>query len=254
MTASGAGAGHGVEAVRVSVDGPVATLTIDNPGKRNAMTAAMWRAVPVLLKDLEADPAVKVLVVEGAGGTFCAGADIDDAAAIAADGEDSVAVQAELALAAFPKPTIARIDGFCVGGGCQLAVACDLRFAATDSRFGITPAKLGIVYPRSTTRRLADLVGPSRAKLLLFTADLIDAPAALAIGLVDTVVAPDALAASVRDTAATITTRSQLSVRAAKAFIDGREGPTRQDPAEVAEGLAAFRDRRPPTWPSDYPT
>lgn len=237
--------------MRVAVDGAVATMVIDNPGKRNAMTAAMWRAVPALLEGLAADPAVKVVVVEGAGGTFCAGADIGDAAAIAADGEDSVAVRAELALAAFPKPTIARIDGFCVGGGCQLAVACDLRFAADDSRFGITPAKLGIVYPASTTRRLVALVGPARAKLLLFTAELIDAGAAERIGLVDAVVAPGLLAALVRDTAATIAARSQRSVRAAKSIIDGHDLLPRQDPAEIAEGIAAFRERRSPAWPAE---
>jgi enoyl-CoA hydratase/carnithine racemase len=236
--------------IRVAVDGAVATLTIDNPAKRNAMTADMWRAVPALLADLEADRQVKVVVVEGAGGTFCAGADIGDAAAIAAGGEDSVAVRAEQALAAFPKPTIARIDGFCVGGGCQLAVACDLRFAAADSRFGITPAKLGIVYPATTTRRLTALIGPARAKLLLFTGELIDAATAERIGLVDAVLPAAALAAGVRDTAATISARSQLSVRAAKSIIDGRPGPTPQDPAEVAEGVAAFLERRPPVWPA----
>ncbi|MFC4996868.1 enoyl-CoA hydratase-related protein [Dactylosporangium cerinum] len=244
----GPGASGG--AVRADVDGPVATLLIDNPGKRNALTAAMWRAIPHLLADLAADPVVKVVVVAGAGGTFCAGADLDDAAAIAADGEDGVAVHAERALAAFPKPTIARIDGFCVGGGCQLAVACDLRFAGDDSRFGITPAKLGIVYPRSTTRRLVALVGPSRAKLLLFTGELLDARTAERIGLVDTVVATDSLAATVRDTAAVIAGRSQLSVRAAKAIIDGWDGLVQQDPTEMAEGIAAFRQRRAPRWPS----
>ncbi len=236
--------------VRVAVDGAVATLLIDNPGKRNAMTAAMWTAVPKLLEGLAADPAVKVVIVAGAGGTFCAGADIGDAAALAADGEDSVAVHAERALAAFPKPTIAQIDGFCVGGGCQLAVACDLRFAAEDSRFGITPAKLGIVYPASTTRRLVGLVGPARAKLLLFTGELLDARAAERIGLVDALVAPATLAAAVRDTAATIAGRSQRSVRAAKAIIDGWDGQVRQDLAEVAEGIAAFRERRSPVWPA----
>ena len=236
--------------VRVDIDDAVATLLIDNPGKRNALTAAMWLAVPRLLSQLAADPAVKVLVVAGAGGTFCAGADLGDAAAIAAEGEDSVAVRAEQALAVFPKPSIARVDGFCVGGGCQLAVACDLRFAATDSRFGITPAKLGIVYPRSTTRRLVALVGPARAKLLLFTGELIDARSAEQFGLVDAVVDPDTLAATVRATAATIAGRSQHSVRSAKAIIDGWDGTVRQDLAEVAEGIAAFRTRRAPVWPA----
>src|SRR6185369_2798694 len=152
---------------------------------RNAMTVAMWSALPGILDGLAADPAVKVVVLAGAGGTFCAGADINDAAAIGREGQGSVAVLAEEALAAFPKPTIARISGYCVGGGCQLAVACDLRFAAAGARIGVPPAKLGIVYPAATTRRLVELIGPSAAKFLLCSADPVDAVRAAAMGLVD---------------------------------------------------------------------
>ncbi|MET7395240.1 enoyl-CoA hydratase-related protein [Dactylosporangium sp. NPDC005572] len=221
-------------------DGPVATIVITNPAKRNAMTADMWRALPPLLDGLRDDPAVKVVVLTGAGGTFCAGADITEAAPLARDGDDSLAVRAERALADFPKPTIARIEGFCVGGGCQLAVACDLRFATEDSRFGVTPAKLGIVYPPSTTRRLAALVGPARAKLLLYTAELIDAPTALAFGLIDGIGNADRVAA-------TIAQRSQLTVHAAKAVLAGRDAPE-QDEKELAEGIAAFGERRAPDF------
>jgi enoyl-CoA hydratase/carnithine racemase len=230
-------------------DGPIATLVITNPAKRNAMTAAMWRALPSLLDAPAKDPSVRVLILAGAEGTFCAGADITEAAAIARAGDASLAVEAERALAAFPKPTIAQIDGFCVGGGCQLAVACDLRFAAHDSRFGVTPAKLGIVYPPSTTRRLASLVGPSRAKLLLYTADLIDAEAAERMGLVDAVFPAADLPASVRQAASTIASRSQLTLRATKAVLSG-DAPPPQDEAELTEGIAAFTARRPPvfTW------
>jgi len=228
-------------------DGPLATLMITNPAKRNAMTAAMWAALPGVLDTLAADPAVRVLVLAGAGGTFCAGADIAEAAAIARHGDDSLAVAAERALAAFPKPVVARIDGFCVGGGCQLAVACDLRVAAASARFGVTPAKLGIVYPPATTRRLAALVGPARAKLLLYTAELFDAAAAERWGLADLVVPDDALAATVGELAATIAARSQLTLRAAKAVLGGAPVPE-QDEAELAEGVAAFAARRPPKF------
>jgi enoyl-CoA hydratase/carnithine racemase len=229
-------------------DGPIATLVISNPPKRNAMTLAMWRALPALLAAPAKDPSVRVLIVAGAAGTFCAGADITEAAGLARDGDTSLAVEAERALAAFPKPTIARIDGFCVGGGCQLAVACDLRFAAHDSRFGVTPAKLGIVYPPSTTRRLAALIGPSRAKLLLYTADLIDAEAAERLGLVDAVFPAADLASAVHQAASTIASRSQLTQRAAKTVLSGGSPPP-QDEAELTEGLAAFAARRAPVFP-----
>lgn len=238
--------------VEVEVAGPVATILINNPARRNAMTVAMWSALPGILDGLAADPAVKVVVLAGAGGTFCAGADINDAAAIGREGEGSVAVLAEEALAAFPKPTIARIEGFCVGGGCQLAVACDLRFAAAGSRFGITPAKLGIVYPAVTTRRLVELVGPAAAKHLLFTGDLIGVERALRIGLVDEELAADGVLA----VAHTIASRSQLSVVAAKDIIrtPARGEYWRRRAAEATdldEGIAAFRERREPrfTWP-----
>ncbi|MFG2038082.1 enoyl-CoA hydratase/isomerase family protein [Dactylosporangium sp. NPDC048998] len=226
-------------------DGPIATIVITNPAKRNAMTAAMWRALPGLLDGPAKDPSVRVLILAGAGGTFCAGADITEAAAVARAGDASFAVAAERALAGFPKPTIARIDGFCVGGGCQLAVACDLRFAADDSRFGVTPAKLGIVYPPSTTRRLATLIGPARAKLLLYTADLIDAAAAERMGLVDAVVPAADLADSVLRVATTIAARSGLTQFAAKRVLADGDPPD-QDEAELAEGLTAFTERRPP--------
>lgn len=229
-------------------DDAIATIVITNPAKRNAMTADMWRALPGLLDGLADDPAVKVVVLAGAGGTFCAGADITEAAALAREGDDSIAVRAERALADFPKPTIARIDGFCVGGGCQLAVACDLRFAAADSRFGITPAKLGIVYPPSTTRRLAALIGPARAKLLLFSAELIDARTAAGIGLVEKVVATADLYGAVSTLANVLVQRSQLTIHAAKAIIDGRADTFAQDEKELAEGIAAFTARRAPDF------
>ncbi|WP_433080956.1 enoyl-CoA hydratase/isomerase family protein [Dactylosporangium sp. CA-052675] len=228
-------------------DGPLATLVITNPAKRNAMSAGMWAALPEILGRLAKDDSVRVLVVAGAGGTFCAGADLTEAAAIARAGDDSVAVAAERALADFPRPTIARIDGFCVGGGCQLAVACDLRVAGESARFGVTPAKLGIVYPPVPTRRLAALVGPARAKLLLYTADLFDARSAERWGLADLVVPDDALAATVDDLAATIASRSRLTLRAAKAVLGGLAVPE-QDEAEMAEGIGAFRERRAPNW------
>lgn len=148
----------------VEVTGPVATVVIRNPARRNAMTAAMWRRLPALLDGLEADPAVRALVLTGAGDTFCAGADLGDLDELLDAGDASIAVAAEERLAAFAKPTVAAVRGACVGGGCQLAVACDLRVATADARFGVPPARLGLVYPAPTTRRLARLVGPGRGQ------------------------------------------------------------------------------------------
>ncbi|MFE3861530.1 enoyl-CoA hydratase/isomerase family protein, partial [Streptomyces goshikiensis] len=198
----------------------VATVVISHPAKRNAMTAAMWRALPELLPGLAADPAVRVLVLTGAGPTFCAGADISS---LAGDEDpQALAVAAEEALAAFPKPTIAAIRGFCVGGGSQLAAACDLRFAEEGASFGVTPARLGIVYPASSTRRLAGLVGPAMAKYLLFSAELIDAEHALRAGFLNELLPAGQLVKRVADFSRVLAGRSRLTQAAAKEFADGR--------------------------------
>lgn len=237
-------------------NGPVATVTISNPAKRNAMTSAMWRELPPLLDGLAADASVRVLVLTGADGTFCAGADIGGLRDAPQAG--GTAVAAEEALAAFPRPTLAVVRGACVGGGCQLAVACDLRFAAHGSRFGVTPARLGIVYPATSTRRLAALVGPSATKHLLYSAELVDAERALRTGLVDELLPDAALDERVAVFTAGLADRSGLTQAAAKEFVAGA-GPDRvayyarqaRESGEAAEGVAAFLERRPPrfTWP-----
>ncbi|MFE9654145.1 enoyl-CoA hydratase/isomerase family protein [Micromonospora sp. NPDC006431] len=240
----------------VTVTGPVATVVIRNPTRRNAMTPGMWRQLPVLLDGLEADPALRALVLTGADGTFCAGADLGDLDELLEAGDGSIAVAAEERLAAFGKPTVAAVEGACVGGGCQLAVACDLRLAAADARFGVPPARLGLVYPAPTTRRLARLVGPSAAKHLLFTSELVDAERALRIGLVDEVLPAGALAARVAAVTGAIAERSQLTVAAAKEIIDGRADDARitwwhgqvRASGEAREGVAAVNERRPPRF------
>lgn len=254
-------------ALHLDVDGTTATIRITNPAKRNAMTPGMWRSLPALLDRCAADPAVRVVVLTGAGDTFCAGADISSltgasltgASPAGADGDDprDLAVVAEEALAAFPKPTLAAVRGHCVGGGCQLATACDLRFAADGAVFGVTPARLGIVYAASSTRRLTELVGPATAKYLLFSAELIGTERALRTGLVDEVWAPDALDGRVAEFAAALASRSLLTQVAAKEFAGGAAVPREraahwagQGDAELAEGRAAFLERREPrfTW------
>ncbi|WUH99151.1 enoyl-CoA hydratase/isomerase family protein [Spirillospora sp. NBC_00431] len=248
--------------LRAEVAGRVGTIVIDRPAKRNAMSAAMWRALPGVLDGLAADPGVRVVVLTGAGGNFCAGADIAELGDIHRDDDSHLATIAERALAAFPKPVLAAIEGYCVGGGCQLAAACDLRFATDGARFGITPAKLGIVYPAAATARLVGLVGPSAAKYLLYSADLIGAEHALRIGLLDEVVPADGLHERVAEFAATLASRSLLTQRATKDIVDAivASGPVGEKAkswldemaasGEVEEGVAAFLERRPPafTW------
>ncbi|WP_406504581.1 enoyl-CoA hydratase/isomerase family protein [Streptomyces sp. NBC_00212] len=233
----------------------VATVVISNPAKRNAMTSAMWRALPPLLAALAADPEVRALVLTGAGDTFCAGADISTLRE-PGDGPKMLAVRAEEALAAFPKPTLAAVRGHCVGGGSQLAAACDLRFAEEGALFGVTPAKLGIVYPASSTRRLAALVGPSTAKYLLFSGELIDSERALRTGLVDEVLPAGGLGKRVAEFTRVLVSRSQLTQAAAKEFADGRIdrdahwAEQERGSGDTAEGVAAFLERRAPrfTW------
>ncbi|MFM9701982.1 MULTISPECIES: enoyl-CoA hydratase/isomerase family protein [Streptomyces] len=233
----------------------VATVVLHHPAKRNAMTAAMWRALPPLLEKLAADPGVRALVLTGAGGTFCAGADISTLQG-SPDEAQSLAVRAEEALAAFPGPTLAAVKGHCVGGGAQLAAACDLRFAEEGALFGVTPANLGIVYPSSATRRLVALVGPAAAKYLLFSGELIDTERALRTGLVDEVLPVGELDARVEEFTRVLVSRSGLTQAAAKEFANGRTdrdahwSAQARGSGDTAEGVAAFLERREPrfTW------
>lgn len=251
--------------LRIDVEGPVATLTVDRPAKRNAMTRAMWAAVPGLLAQVVDD--VRVLLVTGAGPSFCAGADIgellggdDPADPMAGLRADNLAAQA--ALRAFPHPTLAVVRGHCIGGGVELAASCDLRFADETAVFGVTPARIGVVYPPAPTRALVDLVGPATTKWLLFSGELLDAAAALRVGLVDEVHPADRLAARAHEFAAVLAGRSALTQRATKevvtALTEGRDAEPvaarrfRETIAsgELAEGVAAFAERRPPQFPS----
>lgn len=231
----------------------VATVTIARPAKHNALTPDMWRALPDVLDRLATDPAVRALVLTGAGDSFSAGADIG-ALREPGDAIQDLSVRAEEALAAFPKPTLAAVRGYCVGGGAQLAVACDLRFAEEGARFGITPAKLGVVYRSSSTRRLVSLVGPSTAKYLLFSGELIDTGRALRTGLVDEVAAPGQLGRRVAEFTRVLAARSQLTQAAAKEYATGREDrdafwdEQARGSGDRAEGVAAFLERRAPRF------
>lgn len=177
--------------LRLEIEGPVARLLIDRTDKRNAFDQAMWEALPGLLAQADGAPEVRAIVVKSATpGIFCAGADIGELLANKDDGGWRAANQAAINRAQYDlvratKPVIAFVDGDCVGGGCGLALACDIRVATPRARFGITPAKLGLVYPLHDTKLLVDLIGPGQAKRMLFTGALFDAGEALRIGLID---------------------------------------------------------------------
>ncbi len=249
--------------IQLLVEGAVARLVLARPEKRNALDQAMWEAIPALLAAATADPAVRVMMLQSSTpGIFCAGADIGEFAAASGSAEWRKANQAairntQVALARCAKPTIAAIDGDCVGGGCGLALACDMRIASPRSRLGITPAKLGLVYSLHDTKLLVDLVGPSQAKRMLFTGQLLDADEALRIGLIGEVAA-DPLAAA-HTLANAIVAAAPSSQQATKAIIqqilDGAADDTSEsarifDAAftgpDFAEGVSAFLAKRRP--------
>jgi enoyl-CoA hydratase/carnithine racemase len=253
--------GRKILTLTLTTTGPVAHLYIDRPEKRNAFNQAMWDALPELLAQAMADPSVRVLVLASAAdGIFCAGADIGELLANKDDGDWRAANQAAInraqhELARAPKPTIAFVDGDCVGGGCGLALACDIRIATPRARLGITPAKLGLVYPLHDTKLLVDLVGPGQAKRMLFTGALLDAEEALRIGLVDMV------ADSAEDLAATIAAASPHSCAEIKGFVRRiLDGQADDDAATLAvfaeaftgadflEGTTAFVEKRQPEF------
>jgi enoyl-CoA hydratase/carnithine racemase len=252
--------------LRLLRDGPVATLLLDRADRRNAMDRAMWAALPGLLARAAADEEVALLVLAGAGGHFCAGADIAefedsyrDAAAVAAT--NATIRDAVEALAAFPKPAVAAIRGACVGGGVALALACDIRIAAEDARFAVTPARLGLIYSHGDTLRLVRAVGAAAAKDLLLSARSVAAGEAARIGLVQRVVAPGALDAAVAEYARGLAALSRPALRDIKRMVDSiAAGAWQETPGLAAlfaqgfagedfrEGYAAFLAKRPPRF------
>ena len=243
----------------------VAAITFNRPEKHNAINLAMWEEFGRLMPELAADDAVDAILFRGqAGGPFSAGADISEFQTLrrtpdlAARYNEAV-TGGERAILECPKPTVAMVEGFAIGGGSQVALACDLRLCSPESRFGITPAKLGIVYALPSTARLVDVVGPAWASWILMTGDLVDAQTALRIGLVHEV--SDDLANRTTELLHTLTSRARVSQLGAKALIGRVSSGRREDDAEVrahydaslhgpeyAEGVAAFLEKRPPDF------
>lgn len=174
--------------VDFDVSGGVAVLSLRRPEKRNAVSREMWEAIERHLRLAADRDDVRVLVIQGSGGSFSAGADLSGIKSTqpgAAKALTEAAARAISAVASFPVPSLARIEGACIGGGCSLALACDLRFATPGSIFGIPAVRHGLVYDEGSLARLAELIGPSRAARMLYTAERYDGRQAAQLGLVD---------------------------------------------------------------------
>jgi enoyl-CoA hydratase len=251
-----------------SITEGVGVVTFNNPDKRNAMSIEMWEGLGAALSELRDDESVRVVVLTGAGDkAFMSGADISqfeknrsDAQANEAYNRKSEAQRA--LLASYPKPTIACIRGFCLGGGMQMAMSADIRFAANNSQFGIPAAKLGIAYGYDGLKNLVSLVGPSWARLILYTGMRIDSAEALRIGLVDRVMADDQLWSETLEVARTISVNAPLAIKAAKITIaqvlkDTHDrdmaaikaiGTACMDSEDFREGRQAFMEKRKPDF------
>ncbi len=251
-----------------SITEGVGVVTFNNPGKRNAMSLEMWEGLGQALTELRDDPEVRVVVLVGAGDkAFVSGADISQFEKTrhnaAASEEYSRRSEAQRALlATYPKPTIACIRGFCLGGGMQVAMLADIRFAAEDSQFGIPAAKLGIAYGYDGLRNLVSLVGPSWARLIMYTGMRIPSAEALRIGLVDRVLPNGELWDATMEIARTISGNAPLAIKAAKITIaqvlkdpDKRDmaaikqvGMECMDSEDFREGRRAFMEKRKPQF------
>jgi len=246
----------------------VGVITFNSPEKRNAMSLEMWEGLGKALAELHDDPGVRVVILTGAGGkAFVSGADISqfekERHNAQASEEYSRRSAAQRALLAdYPKPTIACISGFCLGGGMLVAMLCDIRIAANHSQFGIPAAKLGIAYGYDGLRHLVSLVGPSWARLIMYTGMRIDAAEAVRIGLVDRILPDDELWGATMDIARTIASNAPLSIQASKLTItqilkdpDKRDmkaidaiGHACMDSEDFREGRRAFMEKRKPKF------
>ena len=250
------------------VDDGVGLITFNQPEKRNAMSVQMWEGLGEILDAFAADAGVRVVVLTGAGAkAFVSGADIsqfekDRADANAQVEYDKLTSAGRDKLAGFPKPVIARIRGYCLGGGLGIAMQADIRIAAVDSEFGIPAARLGIAYGYDMVRKLVSLVGPAHARTLLYTGSRIDAAEAARIGLVNRVVPDEDLSDVVIDIARTVADNAPLSVRAAKIAVNEAVKMDRErdveavkaaiaacfDSADYREGRTAFMEKRSPKF------
>ena len=229
-----------MDEIKLAHEGQVAIVTIDRPEKKNCCTKAMWAEIGRIFAELERDDGTRAAIITGAGGNFSTGADISEFGEVRASAEQAseysrAVLSAEHGIAKLSKPTIAAIEGYAVGGGCGLIVCTDFRISGATGLFGIPAARLSIVYGMDGLQKLANIVGLTNAKRIMFTAGRFDAREAEAMGLVDQVVETDALGAAL-DFAGSMAGNAPLSIRGAKmglnAVAEGR----------MAEVEAAYRD------------
>ena len=249
-------------------DGAIGWMIFDHPERRNAVTQGMWLQIGEILEDFGKDESIRVVVLKGAGDkAFVSGADISqfgqqrrNAAEVAASNRLTDA--AREALATFPKPTIAMIQGYCLGGGLAIALMCDLRFAAEGSTFGIPAARLGVGYAAQSVGMLQALVGPAYTREILFTGRRFNEDEALRMGLINRLLPSTELVSYVQDYAAMIGANAPLTIRAAKlASTELLKTEAERDLAVVQravevcfnsadyhEGRTAFMEKRPPIF------
>jgi enoyl-CoA hydratase len=256
------------ERVQSWLDGTTLHIRFNNPARHNALSVDMWETVPPLLALAEADERVRLVVFSGAGDkAFVSGADISQfedmrAAREAVTRYEQLAEDALTGIARFSKPTLACIRGWCIGGGVNVAIACDLRIAATDAVFSIPAARLGLGYRYSAMKNLVDLVGPGVAKDLFFTARRIDAREAHSVGLVTRICEPDQLDALLAEYTGALAVNAPLTIRAAKAITAEILKPSPDldlalcqglirgcfESADYTEGRKAFMEKRKPLF------
>ena len=254
--------------ILVEQDGAVATVVFNRPKMRNAISLAMWEEIADVTERLSRDDAVRAIVYRGAGtDAFASGADISefkenrrDTPTALAYGKQTAAAYNAIRLC--PKPTVAMVFGYCMGGAMAVAMACDLRFAAAGSKFGIPAARLSIIYGLDAVHQLVDLVGPAYAKDILYSARTVDAEEALRIGFIQRLVPAAELERTTYDYLRTVSANAPLSVRGTKAQVQAIfEGITEAhrerlrvlgletfESEDYREGTRAFLEKRPPRF------
>ena len=235
------------DALLVEARGAIRTIVLNRPEQRNALPPAEWLRLADILAEIAADPAARVIVIRGAGGrAFSSGYDIN---ALRELDEQGIVLSTprdpfEVALAAVvehPLPIVAMVNGFAVGGGCTLAAGCDVRLAAASARFGMPPAKLGLVYSPTELRPFVQLLGVGRTKLMFYSGRIIPALKAYELGLIEEVVPDDKLEAATYALAEDIAANAPLSVRGTKQILRAMHGPAA--PTEASTDLAALIER-----------
>lgn len=253
--------------IYLTKDGQIATLFFNRPEKRNALTLDMWNLLSACIDEVEADSSIKVLILRGVDeSSFAAGADISEFKALRSTKEgayhyNNATLLAEDKLLKLSKPTIAMIQGYCIGGGCELAVACDFRFSDTTGKFGITPAKLGLIYNLPGTKKLVETVGPSGAKDILFSGRIIQAEEALQMRLIDRLMKPEELVEKTYAYAELLCQNAQMTIRGTKTIITEILNGANEESEEIAqlvlssfesedykEGVQAFLEKRKPVF------